>query len=78
MRVRQVPVGTGMVNLKLIARTLKEINFDGPMECEPEWPQLGGADQGATALTIRPEEAIALLKRDRVTVEAALSSASLI
>jgi sugar phosphate isomerase/epimerase len=63
-RIRQVPVGTGMVNLPLIAQTLKEIGFNGPMECEPEWPQLGGADQGATELSIPREQAIALLKRD--------------
>ena len=48
-RIRQVPVGTGMIDLALIAQTLKEIGFNGPMECEPEWPQLGGADQGATS-----------------------------
>lgn len=77
-RIRQVPVGTGMVNLALIAQTLKEIGFDGPMECEPEWPQLGGADQGATELSISRGECIALLKRDRVTMEGIMAAAGLI
>lgn len=77
-RTRQVPVGTGLINLKLIAQTLKEINFNGPMECEPEWPQLGGADQGADKITISREECLRLLRRDRETVEAAMRSAGLI
>ena len=77
-RIRQVPVGTGMVNLALIAQTLKEIGFNGPMECEPEWPQLGGADQGATELSIPREQAIALLKRDYDTMTGIMSGAGLV
>jgi sugar phosphate isomerase/epimerase len=77
-RIRQVPVGTGMVNLPLIAATLKEIGFDGPMECEPEWPQLGGANGGRTELTISPEECIALLKRDKQTMDAVFATAGLL
>jgi sugar phosphate isomerase/epimerase len=73
-----VPVGTGMVNLALIAQTLKEIGFNGPMECEPEWPQLGGADQGATELSIPREQAIALLKRDYDTMTGIMSGAGLV
>ncbi|MDB5439983.1 MAG: hypothetical protein JWM33_2410, partial [Caulobacteraceae bacterium] len=77
-RIRQVPVGTGMVNLALIAQTLKEIGFNGPMECEPEWPQLGGPDQGATTLSIPRDQVIALLRRDRVTMEDIMTKAGLI
>src|SRR5262245_17597490 len=77
-RNRQVPVGTGIINLPLIAQTLKEINFNGPMECQPEWPELGGADQGRDTITIPRETAIALLKRDRVTVAAAFAGTNLL
>lgn len=77
-RIRQVPVGTGMINLPLIAQTLKEIGFSGPMECEPEWPQLGGADQGATELSIPREQPIALLKRDYDTMTGIMSGAGLV
>ena len=77
-RIRQVPVGTGNVNLALIAQTLKEINFNGPMECEPEWPGLGGAEGGAQTLTKPRDEVIALLKRDRVYMDGILSKAGLI
>jgi hypothetical protein len=73
-----VPVGSGIINLSLIAQTLKEINFNGPMECQPEWPELGGADQGRDTITIPRETAIALLKRDRVTVEAAFAGTNLL
>lgn len=76
--LRQVPVGTGMLNLAVIARTLREIGFDGPMECQPEWPELGGANQGLDKLTIPPEQVIALLRRDRLTVESALAVEGLI
>jgi sugar phosphate isomerase/epimerase len=78
VRIRQVPVGTGMINLKLIAQTLKEINFNGPMEWEPEWPQLGGGDQGAAELSIPRADFIALMKRDRVTLETIFSETGLI
>jgi sugar phosphate isomerase/epimerase len=78
IRIRQVPVGTGMVNLALVAQTLKEINFTGPMECEPEWPQLGGADQGAAELSIPREQAIALLRRDYDTMVGIMTTAGLV
>jgi len=77
-RIRQVPVGTGMINLALIAQTLNGIGFNGPMECEPEWPQLGGPDQGATELSIPREQVIALLKRDYDTMTGIMSTAGLV
>ena len=76
-RSRQVPIGTGLVNVKLICHTLKEIGFDGPMECEPEWPQLGGADQGATELVVPREQVITLLKRDYDNVTSAMTAVGL-
>ena len=77
-RNRQVPVGTGIINLPLIAQTLKEINFNGPMECQPEWPELGGADQGRDTITIPREKVIELLRRDRMTIEAAFAGTGLL
>ena len=77
-RNRQVPVGTGIINLALIAQTLKEIDFNGPMECQPEWPELGGADQGRDTISIPREQAIALLRRDRLTVETVFAGTGLI
>jgi sugar phosphate isomerase/epimerase len=74
---RQVPVGTGILDLPLIAQTLREINFDGPLECQPEWPELGGANNGLDKITISREEITRLLKRDYTTVAAALTGAGL-
>ena len=61
---RQVPIGTGVLDLPLIAQTLNQVGFDGPVECQPEWPELGGANSGSEKITISREELIALLKRD--------------
>jgi sugar phosphate isomerase/epimerase len=72
---RQVPAGTGMVDLALAARTLKAINFDGPTECQPEWTGLGGAESGRDTLTLPRETVIGLLKRDYETVHATLAAA---
>ena len=74
---RQVPVGTGMVDFALAARTLKLINFDGPTECQPEWTGLGGAESGRDTLTLPRETVIGLLKRDYDTIHAALTAAGL-
>ena len=74
---RQVPVGTGMVDFALAARTLKLINFDGPTECQPEWTGLGGAENGRDTLTLPRETVIGLLKRDYDTIHSALESAGI-
>ena len=73
--IRQAPVGTGMVDFALAARTLKLISFDGPTECQPEWTGLGGAEQGRDTLTLPRETVIGLLKRDYDTIHAALTAA---
>ncbi len=77
-RSRQVPVGTGVLNLPVICEAMKAINFSGPIECQPEWPELGGPNQGLDKLSIPREQVIALLKRDRLTVEAPLAAAGVI
>jgi len=73
----QVPIGTGMVDVALAARTLKSIGFDGPTECQPEWQGLGGAEQGRDTLTVPRETVIGLLKRDYETVHGALVAAEI-
>ncbi len=75
---RQVPVGTGILDLPLVCRALKDINFQGPMECQPEWPELGGAGSGRDTLTISRQEAIRLLRRDYLTVSVPLAEAGVI
>src|SRR5581483_9524350 len=65
---RQVQVGTGILNLPQICQALKDIDFKGPIENQPEWPELGGANTGQDKLTIPRSEVIRLLKQDYVTV----------
>jgi sugar phosphate isomerase/epimerase len=72
---RQVAVGSGMVDFTLAAKTLKLMNFDGPTECQPEWPGLGGAENGRDTLTVPRETVIALLKHDYDTIHACLTTA---
>ncbi len=74
----QVPVGTGVLNLPLICQTLKEINFQGPIECQPEWAALDGAGQGQEKLSIPKEDIISMLKRDYQTVSVPLAEAGVI
>jgi sugar phosphate isomerase/epimerase len=74
---RQVPVGTGMVDFALAARTLKVIGFNGPTECQPEWTGLGGAESGRDTLTLPRETVIGLLKHDYDTIHAALAAAGI-
>jgi hypothetical protein len=76
-RTVQVPVGTGMVDFSVAARALKNIDFDGPTECQPEWAGLGGAENGRDTLTLPRETVIGLLKRDYDTIHATLVAAGL-
>jgi hypothetical protein len=64
-----------MVDFTLAAKTLKLMNFDGPTECQPEWPGLGGAENGRDTLTVPRETVIALLKHDYDTIHACLTTA---
>ena len=75
---RQVPVGSGVLNLALICQALKDINFQGPIECQPEWPELGGPNSGAERLSIPREEVIRMLRRDYLTVSTPLAAAGVI
>jgi sugar phosphate isomerase/epimerase len=72
--VHQVPVGTGMIDLTLIGKTLKEIGFDGPAECQTEWP-LGGAELGNDKITLPRQTVLGQIKHNRLMVEQAFATA---
>ena len=61
-------VGTGMIDVILVGRTLKEIGFNGPIETQVNWP-LGGAENGADKVSLPRQSVLGQLKRDRLTVE---------
>ena len=67
-RYHPVPVGTGMIDLTLIGKTLKDINFNGPAEAQIDWA-LGGAETGADKITYQRQEVIGMIKRDRLIIE---------
>jgi hypothetical protein len=66
-----VPMGTGLVNIFRYATVMRDIGFNGPMELEVEYP-LGGAHSGATSITLPRQQVIGALKRDVLTIRAAI------
>ncbi len=65
-----VPMGTGLVDLFRYATVLRDLDFDGPMELEAEYPN-GGAENGSDKLTLPRAQVIGNLKRDVLTIRAA-------
>jgi sugar phosphate isomerase/epimerase len=76
-RARAVPLGDGLANLPLLASTLKQINFSGPVEIQAEYPN-GGADNAQDKITLPREQVLGAMKRDRLVLRAALVQAGLI
>jgi sugar phosphate isomerase/epimerase len=70
--VYPVPVGTGIVDLALVGKTLKEISFNGPAECQTEWP-LGGAELGNDKTTLSRQRVVGEIKHNRLTIETAFA-----
>ncbi|HET7694954.1 MAG TPA: hypothetical protein VFK57_04545 [Vicinamibacterales bacterium] len=66
-----VPMGTGVVDIFRYARVLADLNFNGPMELQAEYLN-GGAQSGADKITLPREMVIGNLKRDVLTIRAAL------
>jgi sugar phosphate isomerase/epimerase len=76
-RVRQTPLGMGMVDLPRFAEVLKEINFSGPVEIQAEYPN-GGAENAADKLTLPRAIVLGAMKRDLLTLKAAFGPSGLI
>jgi hypothetical protein len=64
-------MGTGLVDIFRYANVLRDIGFDGPMELQAEYPN-GGAQSGADKLTLPREMVLGSMKRDILTIRAAL------
>ena len=67
-----VPMGVGMVDIFRYATVLRDLDFNGPMELQAEYPN-GGAQSGADKLTLPREMVIGNLKRDVLTIRAAFA-----
>jgi sugar phosphate isomerase/epimerase len=70
---RSMPAGTGMVDLTLVGKTLKEINFNGPAECQSEW-SLGGAELGNDKISLPRQTVIGEIKHNQLMIETAFAS----
>ena len=61
--VEDVPIGEGMVDFKSYFQLLKQTNLRVPVSLHIEYP-MGGAESGATRLTIPQNDLFAAIKRD--------------
>jgi sugar phosphate isomerase/epimerase len=69
------PLGEGLVQLNEFASIVKEINFSGPVEIQPEYSDGMG---GQTKLTIPRERFVSAVKKDQELLRAALATAGLV
>jgi hypothetical protein len=67
-----VPMGTGTVDLFGYAKVLRDIGFDGPSELVAAYPN-GGAEAGADKITLPREMVLGSMKRDILTLRAAVA-----
>lgn len=71
-RIQNVPIGEGVVDFEKYFQLLKELEINQPMSLHAEY-ELGGAEHGASKLTISPEKVIAALKQDLSRLKAFLN-----
>jgi hypothetical protein len=76
-RSRAVPLGEGLNNLPLLATILKEIQFDGPVEIQSEYPN-GGAENAQDKITLPREMVLGAMKRDMLTLKAGFATSGLL
>lgn len=74
-RTEWAPLGEGLVPLNEMAKILKEIDFVGPIESQPEYPD-GMGGQGT--LTIPRQRFVAVIRKDQQVLRAALAGAGLL
>lgn len=68
----ETPLGTGTVDFFRYGEVLRETGFDGIMDLQAEYEGLGGAERGATELTLPRRMVLGALKRDVLTVRTTL------
>jgi sugar phosphate isomerase/epimerase len=68
------PIGEGMVRFPQFFGMVAEAGFSGPLQIHYEYP-LGGANNGATKITIPREEVFGAMKKDLVKVHGYLAQA---
>ena len=76
-RSRAVPLGEGLNNLPLLASILKEIQFDGPVEIQSEYPN-GGAENAQDKITLPRAMVLGAMKRDMLTLKMGFAASGLL
>ncbi len=71
-----VPLGEGMIDYKKYFTFIKELGIEGPFSIHYEYP-LGGAENGNRVITMRKEEVLAAMKKDRAALSKLLAEAGL-
>jgi len=71
-RSHETALGSGVVDFFRYGEVLGEMGFNGIMDLQAEYP-LGGAERGRTELALPHKLVLGALKRDVLTVRAALS-----
>ena len=77
VRSESVPLGTGMVDFSRFFNFLKDNRIQVPVSMHFEYP-LGGAENGATSITIDREKVFDAMKRDLLLLKKYLKDASLV
>ena len=62
------PLGEGMVDFKKYFELLKNYKYNGPISVHYEY-ELGGAENGATKITIEKEKVLTAMKKDLDTLK---------
>jgi sugar phosphate isomerase/epimerase len=75
--IRQVPLGTGMINLPELATILKEIAFSGPFEIQAEYPN-GGAESAQDKITLPRAQVLGAMKRDLIALRSSFAPSGLL
>ncbi len=62
--VRSTPLGEGMIDFKAYFKLLKQYQIDVPFVLHLEYPELGGANNGATQIKVDQQVVFNAMKRD--------------
>ncbi len=71
------PLGMGMVDFKRFMPMLKASGFHGPLQLHMEHPNLGGANEGDTKLTISKDQLVNVMQYDMDALKGMLRQAGI-
>jgi sugar phosphate isomerase/epimerase len=75
-QVQMVPLGEGMVDFHRFFALVKQFDIQGPVSLHLEYP-LGGAENGASKLTVDREVVLAAMRKDLEAVRKYMKAAGL-